>query len=437
MARPVPGRRLRKAPGEYTMALPLRPSWTVAQAAQMEMEAFAVQYLEDAPGVAEIEPVEARARLRAAFERLPISRVLLGWNLPSALVEACREEAHRAGARLFRWHPLLTGDGAFVPRLEWRTVGLDGEPVPGFRGLPEFTFVCPNRPAVRKAVRRHLAEVIGSGAYDGVFLDRIRYPSPAADPTRLLACFCDDCCRVAADEGLDLEYVRQRIWALLSTPARIEAFVRVLLDVQASVKTDLDLAALRTFLDFRARSVSRFVRTTCEQVRARGLAIGLDCFSPALSYMVGQDLGALDAGCDWIKVMTYGHALGPAGLPFELLNLADWLVDRWSAGEPEALEWLSRAARLPLPPTRDALRGEGLAPEALAAETQRGRAAGVSPLFAGVELVEIEGLARLDRAQIVADLRAFRGADADGLVLSWDLWHIPLERLDLAREAWL
>jgi hypothetical protein len=67
---------------------------------------------------------------------------------------------------------------------------------------------------------------------------------------------------------------------------------------------------------------------------------------------------------------------------------------------------------------------------------RRGRAAGVNPLFAGIELVEIEGVTQLDREQILADLRAFRRAGADGLVLSWDLWYISLERLDLVSEVW-
>jgi hypothetical protein len=409
------------------------------------MDVFAVQYLEDGPGVAEIGPDDARARLRAAFERLPISQrfpqapasaVLLGWNLSPAVVDACREEATRAGARLFRWHPLLTGDGTFVPRPEWRTVGLDGEPVPGFRGLPEFTFVCPNRPAVREAVRRHLADVLQCGDYDGVFLDRIRYPSPAADPGRLLACFCDDCRRVAATEGLDLEDARRRIRALLSTPERAAALVRTLLGPLASGTPDPDLAALHAFLDFRARSVTRCVRTVADLVHAEGLAVGLDCFSPALASLVGQDLGALNAHCEWIKIMAYGHALGPASLPFELLDLAGWLVGRRAASEADVLAWLSLATRLPLPRTRTALRERGLAPEALALETGRARAAGVSPLLAGIELVEIEGLAQLNPRQIVADLRAFREAGADGLVLSWDLWHIPLERLGLVRTVW-
>jgi hypothetical protein len=45
-------------------------------------------------------------------------------------------------------------------------------------------------------------------------------------------------------------------------------------------------------------------------------------------------------------------------------------------------------------------------------------------------------VAQLDTEQIKADLSAFRRAGADGLALSWDLWHMPLERLDLVKSAW-
>ena len=55
----------------------------------------------------------------------------------------------------------------------------------------------------------------------------------------------------------------------------------------------------------------------------------------------------------------------------------------------------------------------------------------ISGMMAGIELVEIAGVAELDEAQIRADLAAVRAAGADGLVLSWDLWAIPLERLEL------
>jgi hypothetical protein len=403
------------------------------------MDRLAVQYLEDGPGLAIISSEDACARLRAAFDRLPISDVLLGWNVPQALVAACREETVRRGAQLFRWHPLLTGDGSFVPRPEWQTVGLGGEPVPGFRDMPEFTFVCPNRPAVREAVLDHLYETIREDDYHGVFLDRIRYPSPVADPGRWLACFCDDCRQVAAGEGIDLEVTQRHIRALLSKPERVSGFLKALLGSPAAETPahDADLAALEQFLVFRARSVTRFVQAAAELIHAEGLAVGLDCFSPTVTFLVGQDLKALAPHCEWIKIMSYGHTLGPAGLPFELLGLADWLVEQWSVSESDVLGWLAAATGLSLPRNRDSLRRDGLAPQALAAEVRRGRAAGVGTLLAGIELVEVEGVTSLNHRQIAADLGAFRAAGADGLVLSWDVWHISLERLELVRKVYL
>src|SRR5262245_6812479 len=154
------------------------------------MPTFAVQFLEDSPQLSNLTPDEVRAKFREACQRLPISYLLLGWHLPEALFEACAEEAAQAGVPLFRWHPLLTGDGVFQPRPEWQTIGLTGDPVPGFRNMLEFTFVCPNRPAVGEAIMDHLRDTIRQGYYQGLFLDRMRYPSPSADPAAFLACFC-------------------------------------------------------------------------------------------------------------------------------------------------------------------------------------------------------------------------------------------------------
>ncbi len=401
------------------------------------MTLLAVQYLEAGPQVATIPPAQARARLRAAFERLPLTHVLIGWNLPQPTLDACREETHRAGAKLYRWHPLLTGDGTFFPQPEWRTLGLQGEPVPGFQDMPEFTFVCPNCAAARIAVLERVRQVVESDDYDGLFLDRIRYPSPAADPDCWLACFCVDCEQAAAETGLEMALVRQMLCELLGKPERWVPFLQVLLGSPAPVYLPTDLILLRAFLEFRERSVTRLVHEAADLIHAAGLEVGLDGFSPALTRMVGQDLGALDVRAEWTKLMTYGHTLGPAGLPFELLDLARWTMERQGAGATEVLETLSQASGLPLPTSLDNLKAQGLSPQALAAEIRRGRAAGIGCLLAGVELVEIEGVTRLHPQQIAADLRALHQAGADGLVLSWDLWHIPLERLELVATIWV
>jgi hypothetical protein len=112
------------------------------------------------------------------------------------------------------------------------------------------------------------------------------------------------------------------------------------------------------------------------------------------------------------------------------------LIGRGSAREAEALHWLAQAAHLPLPASLVELSERGLSPRTLAAETQRARAAGVSTVLPGIELVDLEGVTRLNPAQIAADLRAFRAACPDGLALSWDLRKIPPEWLEIVRTVW-
>jgi hypothetical protein len=55
-------------------------------------------------------------------------------------------------------------------------------------------------------------------------------------------------------------------------------------------------------------------------------------------------------------------------------------------------------------------------------------------LLAGIELVQVEGVTELKDTQILADLDAVRRAGGGGLAISWDLWNIPLERLELVNR---
>lgn len=396
---------------------------------------FAIQYLEPSAAHTHLAPSAARAKLRDAFACLPIQYLLLGWDLPQRLVDACAEEAHRAKVQLYRWQPLLTDDGALQPRPEWQTVGLQGEAVPGFQNMAEFTFLCPNRLVVRDAILAHLQHLSTQGVYQGFFLDRIRFPSPATDPTRWLACICSDCQQVAGAEGLDLIALANRVSRLLADPIAITSALPALFNAEGNDNPP-DVTALHTLLAFRCRSVTRFVQAAAALLHGNGTAVGLDTFSPALTRLVGQDLAALAPCADWVKPMSYCHTLGPAGLPFELLGLADWLVERHALAEEDAFRLLTAASRLPLPQRRAALRTHGLTPAALSIEMMRARTAGIKTLLAGVELVEIPGVTGLTETQIERDHHALRASDIDGLVLSWDLWHMPLARLQQVARLW-
>lgn len=393
------------------------------------MSLIAVQYLDSAPEGA--TPAQARQRLAEACQRLPISLVLLGWDLPPAFEEAVAEETARQGARLFRWQPWLTGDARTDLPPEWAALNLAGEAIPGHGDSPDFTFVCPNRSGVAAFLVERVEDIAGRGFYQGIFLDRIRFPSPAPDPATHLGCFCRHCARQAADRGLDLEPARRALESLLADGAGAQRLAASLLG-----RAEDPAGPLEALLDFRAGSITRLVEFSARQARAAGLAIGLDCFSPALARAVGQDLGALDGACEWIKVMTYPRVLGPAGISFELLGLADWLAGRYGLGEGEALETLAAASGLPIPGSRAELRSAGLGSGSVAQEVRRGLEMGVSNLLAGIALVELPGIHESGPEELQADLQAARAAGAGGLVLSWNLWHISAEALDLVRRTW-
>lgn len=393
---------------------------------------ISVQFLEGGPESARISPDAAGDILRSAFDRLPIGNILLGWNLPMPIVEACAQECAKRHADLYRWHPLLTGDGVFTPRSEWRTIGPDGNAVSDSKARDEFTFVCPNRPAAREAVLRHLEDALSSGIYQGVFLDRIRFPSPAENPSRSLSCFCEECARAAESAGVDLAVVRQDFKRLRETPGGKREAVSTLL--LAARKTQSSDGGLDRWMDFRSRSVTAIVNDAADLARSRGLKVGLDCFSPTLAPMVGQNLAELAASCDWIKGMTYIRAFGPASIPFEILGWADWILSADDKDESRAMAFLAGAAGWNLPSTREAIRRSGLPSTILAEEIARGRTACACPFLAGVELVEIPGVAELDPQRVRADLETLLAAAPDGMVLSWDLRHIPPERMDLVRR---
>jgi len=396
-----------------------------------------IQYLEGSPAWSQLDHNQIVNKLRSAAERLPFSHLLIGWNVPLPLLEACRVEAEHLGMRFLLWQPLLTPCIVHLPDPDWCVTGLNGGKLVGYRDLPEFTFVCPNHPAVQEAVSLHVEELIHQGLYHGFFLDRVRFPSPAKHPPSDLACFCDHCQRRAAEYGLDLKIVKKTF--LESTQRGIGSIT--LVKSLLSGKIDLALAdqaqSISQFFAFRKQSVCDFLSPVTWIIRNAHLEIGLDCFSPSLAHMVGQDLAALGELVDWIKLMTYAHTLAPAGLPFELSGIIHHLTSTAHISEGQALDLVSQTIGLPLPTSCSSLEKEGLSSTALSREVSYGISLSSLPVLAGIELVDSSGITDLNPEQITSDLRAVKQSGAGGLALSWDLLHIPLKRLDLVRQVYL
>ncbi len=403
----------------------------------MQSPMFTIQYLEDSPDLAQLDQKLVVNKLRAAAERLPFTHLLIGWHVPLPLLDACRAEAEHLGMHFMRWQPLLTTDKGIQPDSAWQTEGLTGGKVAGYRGLPEFTFFCPMHPAVQEAIYNHLDKLVRQGIYQGFFLDRVRFPSPSPDPLNNLACFCEHCQRVAAGYDMDLEGIRREILrSTLEEKGRI-SLIKALLTGKVEPEEAEQSPHLGQFLAFRKRSVYDLLAFITQPLKEAHLEIGLDCYSPSLTHMVGQDLCKMSDLVDWIKLMTYAHTLAPAGLPFELSGLFHYLTSSSHLSEEQALELISQATGLPLPNSIRPLEEDGLPSLALEKEVGYGVDACSVPALAGMELVELEGVTRLNPDHIQADLTAIKRTGSAGLAISWDLLHIPLDWLDLVRQVYL
>ncbi len=396
-----------------------------------------LQYLEDSPELLSLSKNEVIEKLKYAFDKLPVTHLLIGWHVPDPLLEACKKECEKNGTKFIRWQPLLTGDGVISPRESWQVTSVLGKKIPGFQNMPEFTFICPNCAEASGRINEHIVHLTDLGLYDGLFLDRIRYPSPASNPVEKLGCFCSSCKEKALKIGFDLEEfqtVLQRSTA--SIQGKLE-LIHGLFGREMEDKKDSIRGRFAKWMDFREESITDFVNHISNLLVKKGLDVGLDCFSPSLTRMVGQNLTKIGQYANWIKVMSYAHTHGPAGLPFEIIDLFNYLIECTNKNEEEIGTLLSELLDLPLPNGIQLLRENGLSPQALQKEIQKGKTLASIPVLAGLELVEIPGVATLSDKQILLDHNAVLGTGVDGLSISWDLHHIPNHRLDLISSIWL
>ena len=393
------------------------------------MTTFAVQYLENCPELGDYAPEEVQHKLRTACEILPISIIILGWGIPQRLIEVCGKEAQRVNAKLYRWQPLLTSDGEFPVKKDYQVFGLSGRRVAGHFSMPEFTFMCPNNPDLNDNLLAHLEKILKRGIYDGIFLDRMRFPALSNDPENNLSCFCPHCQAQAKGKGLDLLYIQDQIKQMLTTSEGVLRFIEVILGSGKSEDSTPQQLALRNFLDFRVDSITRIVQQSEKLARSYYWKVGLDCFSPTLAYSVGQDLAGLDSIGDWIKTMTYLHTFAPAGLPFELNGMLEFIIRNKALGIDSMNEYLSHITHLPIPKDQEIMIRDGLSASALEKELSKAKKYVSKKLFAGIELVAITNITNINPLQLEKDMRAFKKSGADGIVLSWDLWHIQEESL--------
>ena len=150
--------------------------------------------------------------LRRVLEALDLDLLIIGFReSPEVFRRFCAP--HRPVDNVYLWFSALsdiygmTEDDLVVNWRGARSRGWGGWAEKGGDVEETFRFACPNNPAVREKTTLRLRELLTRYDFNGVFLDKIRFPSPANGADEMLSCFCDHCRRAAKAEGFDLDAV--------------------------------------------------------------------------------------------------------------------------------------------------------------------------------------------------------------------------------------
>lgn len=387
-----------------------------------------------------LDPLGMLETVRRAREAIDLDLLIVGFReAPEVFREFCGSRRPVDDTAL--WYSALSDiegleDSDLV--VNWR-----GERTRGWGGWAEkgdeveetFRFVCPNNPAVRRKAVSRLRELLDRYAFTGVFLDKIRFPSPANGVDEMLCCFCEHCRAAAASVDLDLDSVVKILADRAIDPCASPAETT---GGEASRWLGSLIAGnpvLSRFLRFRTESVLAFVAELAEQARRIGRGVSLDLFSPCLAFLVGQDYERLKQHCDWAKPMTYRLAQGPAGLRLEIPALIEGVASRFGLDEARIVEWSARHAAFGkevLLETRE----RGVPISFIQAEIDAAvRTFAPIPVYFGLELIRQPGVIDVDASHVVDMVKAGRAANAAGLVISWDLMHAPPGSVRALAEA--
>lgn len=290
-----------------------------------------------------------------------------------------------------------------------------------------FTFLCPSKALLSENLISRFTGILSRHVFKGVFLDRIRFPGPTNGFGGLFSCFCKQCSDYAGEDILkDARMNYEKLFSTLKR-ARTPDELRVILEE--------GIKRLVGFYQMRESLVESIVAQYSSQARSQDLSVGLDLFAPSLAPLVSQNYRELSKYADWIKPMLYCKTFGPAGLPAEVLALADIIgamtphLNRNSVLEGICLFLGIESAGV--------ISSDGLPlsnfPKQLDIIHAKEIADGIG-IYPGFEAVDFPPVYSMDHEHLDFYLRSCADYGISGIVLSWDICKMRNETIEFVGD---
>jgi len=388
-----------------------------------------------------------KKKLATAKEILNLDALMIWSDISKKDLDLIRKICIEFKIKTYLWYPILADIPGFKIEQEQAVETFDG--LRGYgknsywdklgEGEEDFLFLCPNDEEHIKRIFDQYQNKIKESGFDGVFLDRIRFPSPSDGFETLFSCFCKSCLnKFYNNYGEDLRDYRNQAKTFFKKFKTID--INYLQTCQ-SLSDIIIRDNLRKFYDFRKQNIYQVLKMFADKAKQMGKLVGVDLFAPSLAPLVSQDYQLLTKTCDWIKPMIYCHTSSPAGLPLELYCFIRAILDiNPVLDEGQLIREISRIIGLDLPTQINELLKNGVSENIIYSEMQKIKELNLKEsvdIYVGLEAVQIAGLCNITERILKKYLKSVIETDIKGIILSWDLLKIPDENLQLVGDILL
>ena len=381
-------------------------------------------------------------KLASVLPRFPVRKVIMGWSTGKDIYEKTASFLAKSGIELYFWLPVFS-ETSSIRELS-PLVDFQGKPIEGGAGHSDenFAFCCPNNPQNIERILDIYESNFSSIPFNGIFLDKIRFPSfangflanelstgdPSADglladgragspgKSCVFSCFCPHCLALYEKLNIDAEKLKDALSRQYSAPMGIKKYM-------GSGIYSFENETIQAFFSAKADIITRSLEQICRYFRAKNLGIAFDVFAPFLSPFVGQNLIELSKICDFMKPMMYRLTNAPAGLPYEVEAL--FRETGFRALSPVRSFSGNTTSIIPDLTSLDYT----------ASELHRLALSSACPIYAGIEINRKKDIAEVYPPYIKETIRTYDRTGIHGFALSWNLLDAPEENVAIAAKT--